>query len=141
MIIYLFKNPKALYNYGKPTLLLLLGNNKRLNEAHLLTTRFTEKFLLIVESYYSGGKKSFQNATVHWQCIWLPNRSDGDVQQDSCFFLLLFVFFFLFMDLVHWEDLEGLGGEEVGGGIGMGSTCRPMAVSFQCMTKFPTNKK
>ena len=30
---------------------------------------------------------------------------------------------------------------EVGGGIGMGSTCRPMAVSFQCMTKFTTNKK
>ena len=23
----------------------------------------------------------------------------------------------------------------------MGSTCRPMAVSFQCMTKFTTNKK
>ena len=96
MIIYLFKNPKALYNYGKPTLLLLLGNNKRLNEAHLLTTRFTEKFLLIVESYYSGGKKSFQNATVHWQCIWLPNRSDGDVQQDSCFFFVVVCFFFSF---------------------------------------------
>ena len=30
---------------------------------------------------------------------------------------------------------------EVGGGIGMGNTCRPMAVSFQCMTKFTTNKK
>ena len=30
---------------------------------------------------------------------------------------------------------------EVGGGIGMGSTCRPMAVSFQCMTKFTTKKK
>ena len=27
------------------------------------------------------------------------------------------------------------------GGIGMGSTCRPMTVSFQCMTKFTTNKK
>ena len=24
---------------------------------------------------------------------------------------------------------------EVGGGIGMGNTCKPMAVSFQCMTK------
>ena len=33
------------------------------------------------------------------------------------------------------------GGErEVGGGIGMGNTCKPMAVSFQCMTKFTTNK-
>ena len=30
---------------------------------------------------------------------------------------------------------------EVGGGIGMGNTCKPMAVLFQCMTKFTTNKK
>ena len=30
---------------------------------------------------------------------------------------------------------------EVGGGIGMGNTCKPMAVSSQCMTKFTTNKK
>ena len=30
---------------------------------------------------------------------------------------------------------------EVGGGIGMGNTCKPMAVSFQCMTKTTTNKK
>ena len=30
---------------------------------------------------------------------------------------------------------------EVGGVIGMGNTCKPMAVSFQCMTKFTTNKK
>ena len=30
---------------------------------------------------------------------------------------------------------------EVGGGIGMGNTCKPMAVSFQCMTKFTKNKK
>ena len=38
VIIYLSKNPRALYNYGKPTLLLLIKwNNKRLNEAHLLT--------------------------------------------------------------------------------------------------------
>ena len=29
---------------------------------------------------------------------------------------------------------------EVGGIIGMGNTCKPMAVSFQCMTKFTTNK-
>ena len=29
---------------------------------------------------------------------------------------------------------------EVGGGIGMGNTCKPMADSFQCMTK-PTKKK
>ena len=30
---------------------------------------------------------------------------------------------------------------EVGGGIGMGTTCKPMAVSFQCMTKSTTIKK
>ena len=30
---------------------------------------------------------------------------------------------------------------EVGGGIRMGNTCKPMAVLFQCMTKFTTNKK
>ena len=29
---------------------------------------------------------------------------------------------------------------EVGGGIGMGNMCKPMADSFQCMTKFTTNK-
>ena len=42
---------------------------------------------------------------------------------------------------MHWEDLEGAGGEGGGRGIGMGNTCKPMAVSFQCMTKFTTNKK
>ena len=30
---------------------------------------------------------------------------------------------------------------EVGGGIGMGNTCKPMAVSLQCMTKSTTIKK
>ena len=30
---------------------------------------------------------------------------------------------------------------EVGGGIGKGNTCKPMAVSFQCMTKSTTIKK
>ena len=30
---------------------------------------------------------------------------------------------------------------ELGGGIGMGNTCKPMAVSFQCMTKSITIKK
>ena len=30
---------------------------------------------------------------------------------------------------------------EVEGGIGMGNTCKPMAVSFQCMTKSTTIKK
>ena len=27
------------------------------------------------------------------------------------------------------------------GGIGLGNTCKPMAVSFQCMTKYTTIKK
>ena len=30
---------------------------------------------------------------------------------------------------------------EVGGGIGMGNTCKSMAVSFECMTKSTTIKK
>ena len=29
----------------------------------------------------------------------------------------------------------------MGGGIGMGNTCKSMAVLFQCMTKFTTNRK
>ena len=29
----------------------------------------------------------------------------------------------------------------MGGGIGMGNTCKPMAVSFQCMTKSTRKKK
>ena len=29
----------------------------------------------------------------------------------------------------------------MGGGIGMWNTCKPMAVSFQCMTKSTTIKK
>ena len=29
----------------------------------------------------------------------------------------------------------------MGGGIGMGNTCKPLAVSFQCMTKSITIKK
>ena len=32
-------------------------------------------------------------------------------------------------------------GREMGGGIGMGKTCEPKAFSFQCVTKFTTNKK
>ena len=30
---------------------------------------------------------------------------------------------------------------DVGAGIGMGNTCKPMAVSFRCMTKSTTIKK
>ena len=36
-------------------------------------------------------------------------------------------------DLVHWENLEGAGGEGGGRGDQDGNTCKPMAVSFQCM--------
>ena len=42
---------------------------------------------------------------------------------------------------MNWEDLEGAGGEGGGRGDRMGNTCKPMAVSFQCMIKFTTNKK
>ena len=37
-----------------------------------------------------------------------------------------------------WRERAGM---EVGGGIRMGKTCEPKAFSFQCMTKFTTNKK
>ena len=36
---------------------------------------------------------------------------------------------------------RGRAEREVGGGIGMGNTYKPMAVSFQCMTKSTTNLK
>ena len=42
---------------------------------------------------------------------------------------------------IGWEDLEGAGGEGGGRGDRDGEHCKPMAVSFQCMTKFTTNKK
>ena len=32
--------------------------------------------------------------------------------------------------LVHWENPEGWDGKEVGGGIKMGNTCKPMADSY-----------
>ena len=36
---------------------------------------------------------------------------------------------------------RALGPGALGVGIGMGKTCEPKAFSFQCMTKFTTNKK
>ena len=40
---------------------------------------------------------------------------------------------------MHWEDPEGSGREgEMGGGIGIGNTCKSMANSCQCMTKTTT---
>ena len=44
-------------------------------------------------------------------------------------------------DLVLWEDLEGAVGEGGGRGDRDGETGEPKAFSFQCMTKFTTNKK
>ena len=37
--------------------------------------------------------------------------------------------------LVHWEEPERWDGEEAGGGIRMGNTCKSMADSCQCMAK------
>ena len=42
---------------------------------------------------------------------------------------------------MHWEDLEGAGGEGGGSGDRDGEHMKPMAVSFQCLRKFTTNKK
>ena len=47
----------------------------------------------------------------------------------------------LTLNILKIETLGERVEREVGGGIGMGNTCKPMAVSFQCMTKFTTNKK
>ena len=38
-----------------------------------------------------------------------------------------------------WKTWRERVEREVGGGIGMGKTCKLKAVSFQCMTKFTTN--
>ena len=43
------------------------------------------------------------------------------------------------LELWCWRRL--LVEREVGGGIGMGKTCKLKDVSFQCMTKFTTKKK
>ena len=42
---------------------------------------------------------------------------------------------------MHWEDLEGSGGEGDGRGDRDGEQCKSMADSFQCMTKPTTIKK
>ena len=51
----------------------------------------------------------------------------------------------VFIFLAYFTLYNGLQRErverEVGGGIGMGNTCKPMAVSFQCMTKIHYKKK
>ena len=40
--------------------------------------------------------------------------------------------------MVHWEDPRNQVEREVGGGIGMGNTCKSMADSCRCMTKTTT---
>ena len=40
--------------------------------------------------------------------------------------------------LVHWKTQRNQVEREVGGGIGMGNTCKSMADSCQCMTKTTT---
>ena len=44
-------------------------------------------------------------------------------------------------DLVLWEDLEGAGGAGGGRGDRDGEDMWTQGLSFQCMTKFTTNKK
>ena len=72
------------------------------------------------------------------------------VKQDGEIIYLLVIHFLLIVTVMHETSAQNwctgkTQGErvewEVGGGIGMGNTCKPMAVSFQCMTKFTTNKK
>ena len=52
-----------------------------------------------------------------------------------------------FRSLIHFEFIFVYGVRKCSsfillqGGIGMGNTCKPMAISFQCMTKSTTNKK
>ena len=40
-------------------------------------------------------------------------------------------------DITYMQNIK----RKMGGGIRMGNTCKPIAVSFQCMTKFTTKKK
>ena len=55
------------------------------------------------------------------------------------------LFFNSLLNLLKKENLHQVSDSDfkktMGGGIGMGKTCEPKAFSFQCMTKFTTNKK
>ena len=45
---------------------------------------------------------------------------------------------FLKLLVPNWDDPEGWDGEGGGGGFSIGTTCKPMADSYQCMAKTTT---
>ena len=79
---------------------------------------------------------------VMYECerMWELDYKESWALKNWCFCFCLFVCLFHF-HLVICIFFFFFFGEGGGGGIGMGNTCKPMAVSFQCMTKFTTNKK
>ena len=73
MLIFHFESPKVLKTYAKSTPPVLSNwNNKPWRTAYL-------DDLLLQKKY------PFQNLTTHWQGIWSPKISDGDVQSHCCF--------------------------------------------------------
>ena len=64
-------------------------------------------------------------------------KSTGQIWPNCCFYmaLKLRITFYILKELKQGKKYC----LEVGGGIGVGKTCKLKAVSFQCMTKFTTN--